>query len=129
MDDEEVPMKYAILIYMNPQSRQIWQELSEGERSEGLRAYAALNEELAASGELIVTESLANSDLTRHVTVRGGRPLTGDGPYAEVKEMLAGFYLVDCTSIERASEIAARIPEAEGGRLEVRPVMSYSELE
>jgi len=122
-------VKYAILIYGNPQSRQVWQAGSESDQAEGLRAYAALNEELAASGELIVTEALAGPSLTRHITVRDGRTLTGDGPFAEVKELLAGFYLIDCASLDRAVEIAARVPEAAAGRLEVRPVMTYIALE
>ena len=122
-------MRYAILIYGNPQSRQAWQELSDAQRAEGMRAYAALNDELAASGELIITESLADPSLTTHVTVRDGTALTGDGPFAETKELLAGFYLVDCASVDRAAEIAARIPEAPAGRIEIRPVMTYSELE
>ena len=122
-------MKYAILIYGNPQSRQVWQAGSESDRAESLHAYAALNEELAASGELIVSEALADPSLTRHVTVRDGRTLTGDGPFAEVKELLAGFYLIECASLDRAVEIAARVPEAAAGRLEVRPVMTYSALE
>jgi hypothetical protein len=55
--------------------------------------------------------------------------MTTDGPFAEVKEQLAGFYLVECDSIERATEIAARIPEAEAGVVEVRPVRTFSGLD
>jgi hypothetical protein len=125
----EAVVKYVILIYGNPESRRVWQESLEGSRAEGLQRYAALNEELAASGELIVSEALADPSHTMHVTVRGGRTLTGDGPFAEVKELLAGFYLVECETIDRAAEIAARVPEAVAGRLEVRPVMTYSGLD
>jgi len=125
----EEPMKYLILIYHNPQARQIWESFSEEERTEGLGVYAALNEELRASGELIVTEALADASEARHVTVRDGQPISTDGPFAETKEQLAGFYLVDCESMDRAVEIAGRIPEASMGLLEVRPVMTYSGLE
>jgi hypothetical protein len=122
-------MKYLILIYHNAESRQIWESLSEAEQAEGLRAYAALNEELAESGELIATEALADPSLAKSVTVRGGRTISTDGPFAEFKEQLAGFYLVACASIERAIEVAARIPEAEDAGIEVRPILTYSGLE
>jgi hypothetical protein len=122
-------MKYMLLIYNNPQARQIWSELSEAQQADGLAAYAALNEELAASGELIVAEALADTSLAKRVSVRDGQTLTGDGPFAEVKEFLAGFYLVECESIDRAVEIAERIPEVAVGLVEVRPVMTYSALE
>lgn len=122
-------MKYLILIYHNPKSREIWESFSEEEQAEGLAAYAALNEELAASGEMIVAEALADPSMAKQVTVREGQAITSDGPYAETKEHLAGFYLVECESMERAVEIAARIPEADMGLLEVRPVLTYSGLE
>jgi hypothetical protein len=124
-------MKYLLLIYHNPGTRQIWESLTEAQQTEGLAAYAALNEELAASGELIVAEALADRTLAKRVTVRDGQPLATDGPYAEAKEELAGFYLVDCDSAERAVAIAGRVPEvADGlGHVEVRPILTYSGLE
>jgi hypothetical protein len=122
-------VKYLILIYTNQQARQQWERLPQDQRMAGLRAYAALNEDLAAAGEMIVSESLADPSLARHVTVRDGQATTTDGPFAEVKEQLAGFYLVECYSIDRATEIAARIPEAEAGVVEVRPVRTFSGLE
>ncbi|MBB5802408.1 hypothetical protein F4560_002176 [Saccharothrix ecbatanensis] len=117
-------MKYLVLIYSNPESRAIWDRMAQEDRATGLEAYAALNEELAASGELVVTEALADPALTTRVTVREGQALTTDGPFAEAKELLAGFYLVDCETRERAVEIAARVPEAQLGLVEVRPVLS-----
>lgn len=125
----EVPVKYLVLIYTNPEARQLWEQLPDAEKSAGLQAYVALNEELAAAGEMIVSESLADPSLAKHVIVRDGKAMTTDGPFAEVKEQLAGFYLVECDSIERATEIAARIPEAEAGVIEVRPVRTFSGLE
>jgi hypothetical protein len=116
-------VKYMILIHSNPQSRHAWEGFSDAERAEGLAAYAALDEDLAASGELVVSEALADPSQGRRVRVRDGRALTTDGPFAEAKEHLAGFYLVDCDGIERAVEIAARVPEADLGLVEVRPVL------
>src|SRR5687768_6168740 len=98
--------------------------MAQQDRATGLEAYAALNEELAASGELVVTEALADPSRTTRVTVRDGQALTTDGPFAEAKELLAGFYLVECETRERAVEIAARVPEAQLGLVEVRPVLS-----
>ena len=122
-------MKYLILIYHNPKAREIWEGFSEEERAAGLGAYAALNEELTASGEMIVAEALADPSEGKAVTVNDGETITSDGPYAEAKEHLAGFYLVECASIERAVEIAARIPEASDATLEVRPILTYSGME
>ncbi len=122
-------MKYLILIYSNPHSRQAWEGFSDAQRGEGLSLYAALREDLIASGEMIVSEALANPSLTRRVTVRDGQTMTTDGPFAEVKELLAGFFLIECESIDRAIEYAARVPEAALGLVEVRPVMDLSGFE
>ncbi len=119
-------MKYLILIYSNPSSREIWERLSTDERASGLAAYTMLNEELAQSGELIATEALADPALTTRVSRAGGQVVTADGPFPEAKELLAGFYLVDCDTSDRAVDIAARLPEAALGLIEVRPVMSLA---
>jgi hypothetical protein len=122
-------VKYLILIWSNPASRAIWESFSDDQQAEGFRYYAALAEELAASGELIVSEALADPSLTTRVSVREGQTLTSDGPFAEAKELLAGFFLVDCDSAERAVEVAARVPEAELGLVEVRPILDMRGME
>jgi hypothetical protein len=122
-------VKYLILIYSNPASREIWEGFSDDQRAEGFRYYAALTEELAASGELIVSEALADPSLTRRVSVRDGQAITSDGPFAEAKELLAGFFLLECESIDRAVEVAARVPEAEFGLVEVRPPLNLGAME
>lgn len=115
-------MKYLILIYSNPASRQIYEGLSDGQLAEGLGQYAELGKDLAEAGEMIVSEALAEPSAGRRVVARDGKPISSDGPYAEVKEHLAGFFLIECASMERAIEHAARIPEAAHGLVEVRPV-------
>jgi hypothetical protein len=125
----EAPVRYLILIYSNPKSREIWEGFSAAQRAAGLAAYAALTEDLAASGELVASEALADPSLATRVSVREGRTMTTDGPFAEVKEHLAGFFLLDCESVERALEHAARVPEAAYGLVEVRPVLDLSFLE
>lgn len=122
-------MKYLILIYSNPQSRQMWEGFSPAEQAEGFKYYAALTEDLAANGELVVSEALADISTTKRVHVRDGQTLTTDGPFAEAKEHLMGIYLIQCDSLDRAVAVAARVPEAEYGLVEVRPVMNLSEFE
>jgi hypothetical protein len=122
-------MKYLILIWSNAASRDVWNRMPSDERARGLAVYAALNEELERSGELIVTEALADPSLTTRVSTASGQVVTSDGPFAEAKELLAGFYLVDCESRDRAVAIAARVPEAGLGLVEVRPVMGLADFE
>ena len=122
-------MKYMILIHSNPRSRELWQGFSDEQRAEGFSAYAAIAEDLAASGELIVTHALADASLSKRVSERDGRMVTSDGPFAEAKEHLAGFFLLECESEERAVEIAKRIPEAPLGLVEVRPILQLGGTE
>ncbi len=118
-------MKYVILIRHNPKAREIWASMSAEQRAEGLAVYAALTEDLVASGELIVSEALADPSMAKRVSVRDGEVIASDGPFAEVKEHLAGFYLIECDSIDRAVHYAARIPEAAYVEVEVRPVLDH----
>lgn len=122
-------MRYVILIHHNPQSQALWKAMSAEQRGVGLAAYEALTVELVDSGELVVAEALADPALGLRVTVgEDGRPQT-DGPYAELKEYVAGFFLIDCDNPRRAAEIAAQVPEADLGMVELRPVMDLSGLE
>lgn len=122
-------MKYLILIHSNPHFQQRWEGLTDAQRDEFGRGHLALTDELAASGELIVSEGLTDPALAKRVTVRNGQTTTADGPFAEVKEHLAGFYLVDCESTDRAVQVAARVPDAVWGLVEVRPVLDMSALD
>jgi hypothetical protein len=117
-------VKYLILIHHNHKSQEVWARLSDDERAEGIGAHADLVEDLTESGEMVVSEALADPSQAKRVLVSEGRTTTSDGPFPEMKEHLAGFYLVECESIDRAVEHAARIPEAALGMVEVRPVMA-----
>jgi len=119
-------VKYLILIHSNPKSLALWETLTDEQRYAFGKGHMALTESLAESGELIVSEGLVDPALGKMVSVRNGETLTSDGPFAEVKEHLAGFYLVDVDSYERAVEIAARAPDASYGAVEVRPVLDMS---
>lgn len=122
----EALVKYLILIYSNPESRAAWNGFTPAERAEGMRGHFALNKELTESGEMIVSEPLADPAEAKRILVRDGKTIATDGPFAEVKEHLAGFYLIDCESMERAIERAGQLPEAELGLVEVRPVADLS---
>ena len=119
-------MKYMILIHSNPQSREIWDGFTDAQRADGYKEYAALGEDLTASGELIVAEALADASLSKRIPATEDLAIPSDGPFAEAKELLAGFFLIECDGIDRAMEIAGRIPEAPLGLVEVRPIMDLS---
>jgi hypothetical protein len=116
-------MKYLVLIYSNPSS---WDDSDD---MSGWREHKAIDAELNESGEMISAEPLEDPVLTRTVRVRNGVVSATDGPYAEAKEYLAGYYLVECESEERAIEIAARMPDARVSAVEVRPVMNNEGME
>jgi hypothetical protein len=122
-------MKYVILIHQNEASRAAWEGFSETKQAEGYRAYAELDERLAASGELVLSEALADPSLTKRIAVGEDGVVTSDGPFAEAKELLAGIYVVECASLERAIEIAGEIPGAGMLSVEVRPVLSAGGME
>ncbi|MFI7060183.1 YciI family protein [Kribbella sp. NPDC050124] len=121
-----VSVKYVLLIYSNPES---WASLS-AEQREGLsRAHDDLTRELSEQGLLVSAAGLADPITSRTVLVRDDTTTTTDGPYAEAKEHLAGFYLVECDDIDQAIGYAARMPDAKYVAVEVRPVMDTSGLE
>ncbi|TML62122.1 MAG: YciI family protein [Actinobacteria bacterium] len=107
-------MKYMALIYGTEDA---WSALSEEEQRKATERYMALSREATDGAEL------QDSDTATTVRVRDGETLTTDGPFAETKEQLGGYYLIDCGSLDEAIEFAARIPAAERGVVEVRPVV------
>jgi hypothetical protein len=121
-------VKYMILIQSNPQFVERLQALPKEQRERFGRDHLALIAELADAGELVASEGLADPALGKRVTVAGGQTMISDGPFAEAKEHLAGFYLIDCDGIERAVALAARIPEAAHGLVEVRPTLRLSDF-
>jgi hypothetical protein len=114
-------VKFVILIWSNPESRALWEKIPPENRVVGLRDYAALNDDLEASGELVANAALGEPSAGRRVTARDRQAIVSDGPYPETKEFLAGVYVLECPSMDRAVEVAARIPEAALGLVEVRP--------
>jgi hypothetical protein len=124
-------MRYVILIYSNPATEETFDALPPARRKAGMAAFRALNEQLTASGEMVATELLADPSLAKQVHVSNGQTVTSDGPFAEAKEHLAGFYVIDCDGIDTAIAYAAHVHEAAAGLdlIEVRPVMSFDGYE
>jgi hypothetical protein len=102
---------------------QAWQSFSEEDRKAGMDAYYAFTDELKQAGAYVAADALQPSGTATIVRVRDGETLTVDGPYAETKETLGGYYLVEVDSLEDAIRWAAKIPSAHSGSIEVRPVM------
>ncbi|MGV8910475.1 MAG: YciI family protein [Propionicimonas sp.] len=123
-------MKYLILIHQNPGAREQFAAMPPEAQAQGMQAYYDLNAELAGTGELVSAEALADDTTATVLSLRSGSVVASDGPFAEAKELLAGFYLVDVNSRERAVEIATKIPElqAGAGSVEVRPVMDTAAM-
>jgi hypothetical protein len=119
-------MKYVLLIYQAPGA---FDALPEDEREALMGEFDVLNRELAESGEFVNGAALAHPENSKTVRARGGVPAVTDGPFAEAKEQLAGYYIVDVENIERATEIALRDPASRLWAIEVRPVMDESGLE
>ena len=120
-------MKYLILIQSNPQSLAVWETLTEQQRLNLGLGHLRLTEEMREAGVLVVSEGLGDPALATQVSVRDGKTITSDGPFAEVKEHLAGFYLIDVADLDEAVAWAAKAPDAAYTRVEVRPVLDMSE--
>jgi hypothetical protein len=114
-------MKYVALVYNNPGA---FEALSHGERNELMRDADAYLKEFTESGELLSGGvALADPSTGKTVRVRNGVPAITDGPFAEAKEQLAGYYVLDVESLERATEIVTHDPAARFWAVEVRPIM------
>jgi hypothetical protein len=119
-------VKYLLMIYMNDAN---WDTLSEDERNAVFAGHDAFGKLTRESGEFVHTAALSNPTQTRTVRVRDGVSAATDGPYIETKEYLAGYYVVECETVDRAVELAALIPDAKWTAIEVRPVMHESGME
>ena len=113
-------MEYLALVYGDPDT---WGSLSEAERNAAYEGYMAVARDAKAAGALVDASELESTAAATSVRVRSGEAIVTDGPYAEVKESLGGYYLFSCDSLEDAIDWAAKIPAAwTGGAIEVRPV-------
>jgi hypothetical protein len=117
-------MKYALTIYVDESARD---SASEEERQATSQAYGALTQEMEQKGVLVAGEGLYPTPTATTVRVRDGERDVTDGPFAETKEQLGGFYVLDVKNLDEAIEWAAKIPGAQTGSVEVRPVMVFDE--
>jgi hypothetical protein len=115
-------VKYAFLIYTDPQKDTL---RSDEENRQLIDAYWRFEDMAAARTRILATEALMPATGAITVRVRGGMTVTTDGPFAETKEVLGGFYVLDCKDLDEALEFAAQIPSAVDGSIEVRPIMEF----
>jgi hypothetical protein len=113
-------MKYLCLIFIEEKK---YGAMPQSEQDACVKEHLAYDDELRKSGHLIVTEALQSVKTATTVRVRGGKVSVTDGPFAETKEQLGGFYLIEARDLNDAIRVASKIPSARMGSIEVRPVM------
>ncbi len=116
-------MQYLCLIY-DEEKRLAGMSKSEGDAFMG--EYGAFTESVKASGHYIGGNALQRVETATTVRVRNGKMSTTDGPFAETKEQLGGYYLIEAKDLNDAIQIGSRIPSAKTGSIEVRPIMVYT---
>jgi hypothetical protein len=117
--DQGEPMRYLLMIALDESASP---STPEQDGQEMLPEYAAFMKDMAERGVLLGGERLRLTSDATTVRVRNGETLTTDGPFAETKEQLAGYFLIDCKDLDEAIAVAARIPGAKEGSIEVRPI-------
>jgi hypothetical protein len=117
-------MKYAFTIYGDESRRA---SASEEDQQAMAQAYGAVTQEMQEKGVLVAGEGLYPTQTATTVRVHGGDREVTDGPFAETKEQLGGFYVLDVKDLDEAIEWAAKIPGAQFGSIEIRPVMVFDE--
>ncbi|HEY6349996.1 MAG TPA: YciI family protein [Candidatus Angelobacter sp.] len=115
-------MQYMMLIYLDEDS------LSETQRAQCYEESAAFACELHADGKYLYTAPLQPTSTATSVRIREGKPLITDGPFAETREQLGGFFLIEAGNLDEAIDIAGRVPAGRWGTVEIRPVVQVSGL-
>jgi len=115
-------MKYMLLVYMNEQA------MTDEERAHCYVESAQLTQELNANGQYLAAGPLHPVATATSVRVREGKRVVTDGPFAETREQLGGYYVIEAKDLDEAISIAERIPPAKYGTIEIRPVMEISGL-
>jgi hypothetical protein len=109
-----------LLIYHDEQA---WDARTETERQQIYGEYRQLIQELQAAGQYVVGDQLQPASTANTVRVRDGKPMVTDGPFAETREQLGGFFMIEAGNLDEAQRIASRIPSARMGAIEIRPVV------
>jgi hypothetical protein len=116
-------MKYLLTIY---DDESMWDNVQPGDVNTMMDGYRKFGEEVHSNGAFVAGEALEPVSTATTVRVKGGERLVTDGPFAETKEQLGGFYLLECKDLDEAIEYAAKIPGAQSGCIEVRPVRVFA---
>jgi hypothetical protein len=116
----EAHMKYMLLIY---DDTKVWEKFSEDQRKQGMEMYMRFTEAVKSGGHYVSSNQLRPASMATSVRERDGKRLVTDGPYAETREQLGGYYLIEAKDLDEAIAIAARVPSAQWGVVEVRPVV------
>jgi hypothetical protein len=119
---KERTVQYLLLIY---EAESVVAGMSEAEQGQMFAEYNGFTADVRKSGAFIAGEALQPIATATTVRVRDGKMLTTDGPFAETREQLGGFYLVEAKDLDEATAIAAKIPGAKYGSIEVRPVVKF----
>jgi hypothetical protein len=119
---EEVGMGYILLIHGDESA---WDAMSETERAAQYERYAKLQREMEEHGHYVASDEIAPAGSAKVLRIRDGETLVTDGPFAETKEQFGGYFVVDC-DLETALAYAGKVPAAEGGSIEVRPIVAGS---
>lgn len=117
-------MKYMLLIY---DDERVWEQMSEAARHQLFGEYLQFTEQIKTTGQYLAGAPLQPIATATSVRIRDGQHLITDGPFAETREQLGGYYLIEAKDLDEAIGIATRIPSARLGTIEVRPVMEIPE--
>ncbi|HXP31442.1 MAG TPA: YciI family protein [Stellaceae bacterium] len=115
-------MQYLLLIYANEAEAA---GKSQADMAAMMTEYGAFTQSIIKSGNFKAGDALQQTSAATTVRLRGGKTLTTDGPFAETREQLGGYYLIEAKNLDEAIAVAARVPSAKFGSIEVRPVMKY----
>lgn len=117
-------MKYLLMIYSN---ETVDAQKTPAELDKMMQDYRVFTQEVKDRKVYLGGEALTPISTATTVRIRNGKIMTTDGPFAETKEQLGGFYLLDCSNLDEAIELAAKIPHAVEGSIEVRPIMVFDQ--
>ena len=115
-------MKYMLLLFGDENA---WETMSEEEAKAAMAAYEDYSRQALEAGVMVSGEGLQPTGTATTMRIVGGERVLNDGPFAETKEQLGGFYVLDCKDLNDALDWAERCPAARNGSIEVRPVMDY----
>src|SRR6201998_1692217 len=115
-------MQYLLMIYRNEAEQA---KMDAGTAKKMMEDYGAFTQSIIQSGNFKAGDRLQDASTATTVRVRDGKTLTTDGPFAETREQLGGYYLIEAKDLDEATAIASRVPSAKFGSIEVRPIMTF----